>query len=212
MVSKCPLCLNNDTILYSKDLLRQYYFCKKCHLVFVPAEFHISLQAEKERYDYHDNNPDNPGYRNFLNQLVQPLIPLLKKPYNGIDFGSGPIPVLSLLLETAGFQMSNFDPFYANEENITSQKYDFLTSCEVIEHFRNPLEEWNKMIAMVKNRGLIAISTETLSENISFNTWYYKSDKTHICFYSEKTFKWLAEHFQLKKRYTQSPVRIFQKS
>lgn len=211
MIFVCPLCLHGDTVFYSKDRFRNYHLCSRCALIFVPFGFHVSQQEERERYNLHNNDPDNPGYRKFLNQLAQPLIKFLKKPSSGIDFGSGPNPALSKLLEAEGYQMSNFDPFFANNRNFFSQNFDFLTSCEVIEHFRNPLKEWEKMVMMVKQNGLIAISTETFNEEISFDTWYYKSDKTHVCFYSEKTFVWIAGNFNLKKIYENSPVRIFEK-
>ncbi len=212
MAPICPLCQNNDSELYEKDRVRWYHQCLKCFLLFVPSEYHVTFQAEKERYDCHNNDPKDLGYRKFLGQLAHPLAKFLRQPSHGIDFGSGPTPVLSELLEAEGFQMSNFDPFFANNPFLISRKYDFLTCSEVVEHFRNPQKEWKRMVDMVKKNGLIAIMTETFNEEIPFHSWYYKSDKTHICFYSEKTFEWIAKQFKLKTLYIKQPVRIFKKT
>jgi hypothetical protein len=42
----------------SKCLARRaYYRCGRCHLVFVPARYHLSASDEKAHYDLHQNHP-----------------------------------------------------------------------------------------------------------------------------------------------------------
>ena len=52
----CPLC-NGNTAFFFEDERRAYQQCKKCALIFVPAEFHLMRAEEKAQYDLHENNP-----------------------------------------------------------------------------------------------------------------------------------------------------------
>ena len=95
----CPLCKSENNSLLYKDHLRDYLQCANCDLVFVPTEYHLSLAEEKERYDTHNNNPKDSRYRQFLSQLTTPLNLLIPNRSFGLDFGCGPGPTLSLMLE-----------------------------------------------------------------------------------------------------------------
>ncbi len=186
-----------------------YLQCPDCSLVYVPSRYYLSRASEKERYDSHRNQPDDPGYRNFLNRIVSPLISLLQPKAQGLDYGSGPEPVLSLLMAEKGFSLKNYDLFYANDKTLLGETYDFLVCSETIEHFHNPRTEWELFLKLVKNPGWIAIMTEMLRNETNFSSWYYKADKTHVCFYSKKTFDWLAEKYDLEAEFFGTSVIVF---
>ena len=112
----CLLCLDKNVNVFHRDRKRLYLRCENCNFVFVPFEFHLSPEAEKERYDLHQNSEDDDDYRNFLSLLLKPLLSKLPRGAQGLNFGSGPEPVLSLMLMEKGFSVKNYDPFYAHEE------------------------------------------------------------------------------------------------
>jgi len=187
----CPLCNNNKITLFARDKLRKYYQCYICKLIFVPPEYYISRKEEKERYDLHTNSKDDKGYRSFLAKIYDPVLERIKKGDYGLDFGCGPSPVLSSMFIDAGFKMDIFDPIYVNNEEVFNRTYDFITATEVVEHFSKPYTELNRLYEMLNPNGYLAIMTNLYTESIDFKTWYYKNDKTHICFYSRESFKWL---------------------
>ena len=194
----CPLCGDTGTQLFHQDRLRDFLRCLNCSLVYVPSEYHLISADEKKRYDLHRNDPSDVGYRQFLNKLVSALAPLLPAGGRGLDYGSGPGPTLSKLFTDLDFSMQIFDPFYANDQTRLHDTYDFITCTETIEHFNNPKQEWELLLKLVRRRGWIGIMTSLLESPISFSSWYYKNDLTHICFYSQETFNWLAVKYDLE--------------
>jgi hypothetical protein len=90
-----------------------------CHAIFVLPSHFLSAADEKARYDHHQNDPNDEGYRNFLMRIVTPLLSgeyvKLADGARGIDYGSGPSATLSLIMREKGFAMDNYDPFYANQ-------------------------------------------------------------------------------------------------
>jgi len=49
--------------------------------------------------------------------------------------------------------------------------------------------------------------TNTLTTDDAFDSWYYRRDPTHVCFYSEVTFKVIAE----QKDWSYEPISKEQK-
>ena len=133
----CPLCIGN-TAFFFEDERRAYQQCKKCALIFVPAEFHLMRAEEKAQYDLHENNPKDSDYRQFLSRLSDPLIRKLSPNSSGLDFGCGSGPTLSVILEEAGHQVALYDPFYQPDPTTLKATYDFITATEVLEHLFHP--------------------------------------------------------------------------
>ncbi len=128
-----------------------------------------------------------------------------------MDFGCGPGPTLSLILEQHGYQMEVFDPFYANDKTVLAKQYDFVTATEVVEHFREPGNSLCKMWSLVKPRGYLGIVTKLVINRSAFANWHYKNDNTHICFFSIETFEWLGKQWNAKPEFIGKDVIIFQK-
>eukprot|EP01127_Copromyxa_protea_P024715 TRINITY_DN9874_c0_g1_i1.p1 TRINITY_DN9874_c0_g1~~TRINITY_DN9874_c0_g1_i1.p1 ORF type:complete len:128 (-),score=15.95 TRINITY_DN9874_c0_g1_i1:97-480(-) len=98
------------------------------------------------------------------------------------------------MLAESGHRMEIFDPIYAPDDKVfqEKEKYDFITSTEVIEHLTEPGLELRRLWDCLKTGGTLALMTKFMVEESKFPSWYYKLDPTHICFYSENTFRWLA--------------------
>ncbi len=191
--SRCPLCERRETSTpFARDESREYLVCSNCDLVFVPPQFHPGPAAERQRYDLHQNDPEDPGYRAFLSLLIEPLRATLPEGAAGLDFGCGPTTALTGLLEEAGFRMSRFDPFYAPGRGVLQRAYDFVTCTEAAEHFFDPAREWALLVTLVRPGGWLGIMTLLREQDVDFAQWWYRRDFTHVAFYSRRTFEWLA--------------------
>ena len=191
---RCPLC-QTDTPAehYHQDRKLEYLQCPRCHLVYVHPSNLPSKDVEKLEYSLHENSADDEGYVRFLSRLLHPLQPYLSKQVSVIDFGCGPEPVLAQLMEQKGAEVALYDPFFANRpENLTRQ-YHIITCTEAIEHFHQPHKEWALWLKMLKPNGMLAIMTKRVIDKTRFAQWHYKNDPTHVSFFSEVTFTYLAE-------------------
>lgn len=188
----CPLCGQPGPALFHRDRVRSYRRCGTCALVFVPAAEHLSAAAEKAQYDHHENALDDPGYRRFLSRLAQPVLARVPAGTEGLDVGCGPAPLLARLLVEGGLRMQVYDPFYAADATVWTRRWDLLTASEVVEHFRAPGQEFDRLFAALNPGGLLAVMTKRVRDADAFARWHYILDPTHVAFYAEDTFAWLA--------------------
>ena len=186
--------------------------CLNCEFVFVPSQYHLSESEERKRYDTHNNNPDDPRYRQFLSQLTEPLNEIISSYSYGLDFGSGPGPTLSLMMQEKGHQMDLFDKFYARNQSVFEKSFDFITLTEVLEHLCDPVFELERLASILKSKGILAVMTQTLTQDIDFKSWYYKNDPSHIGFYNDKSLTCLASLLELEITQFSDRVIFFKKS
>ena len=194
----CLLC-GSEAAHFAEDSLRAYFRCPRCALIFADPSTHPSLSGEKARYDKHRNDPDDEGYRAYLDHLIEPMLARLRAGMKGLDYGCGPGRVLVSMLEEAGMVMSAYDPFYADDKRLLESQYDFVTCTEVVEHFRDPAREWKRLVGLVLPGGWLGIMTQLVpgGDPETFIRWHYRSDHTHLCFYSPATLRFLASRFRL---------------
>lgn len=207
---KCPLCESSNSFPYYQDK-REFYRCEQCFLVFVLPQYRLTSTEEKLVYDQHENSPADPGYRKFLEQVFVPVSQRLSKQSNGLDFGSGPGPTLSLMFEEIGHNMQIYDPFYAPDLSVLKLKYEFITATEVVEHLHHPGKELDLLWSCLKQDGVLGIMTKRVLNQPAFTTWHYKNDPTHVCFFAIETFQWLAEKWSAVLEVVADDVVIFVK-
>ena len=193
---QCPLCRSQETELFHHDSTREYVQCCVCRVVFVPPNYFLSTEDEKAVYDYHENDPSDKGYRSFLNRLAVPLLECLSPASHGLDFGAGPGPTLSVILQEAGHRVDIYDPFYAADRSVFERQYDFITATEVVEHLHRSGEELYRLWSLLKPGGVLALMTRHLRSHESFQSWHYKTDPTHVVFYCDDTWQWLADYWK----------------
>lgn len=197
MFNYCPLCYGHELVDFYQDKKRCYCQCTLCRLVFVPGEYHLNLDAEKEEYDKHQNSPDDSGYRVFLGRLFLPLSQMLGSNRVGLDFGCGPGPTLSVMFEEQGHRVALYDKFYYPDDSaLTITQYDFITATEVIEHLAQPWEVFCQLWSMLNTGGYLGVMTKLVETPERFSQWHYKNDPTHISFYSWETLLWLTDALQ----------------
>ncbi|MCH6259106.1 class I SAM-dependent methyltransferase [Puniceicoccaceae bacterium K14] len=188
----CPLCSGTETRDYALDKKRCYQICDTCSLVFVSPKHHLSSLDERAEYDHHENNSEDIGYRRFLSRLSVPLLGRLKPGSSGLDFGCGPGPTLSVILEEAGHKLALYDKFYATDASVLAGSYDFISATEVVEHLSAPGNVFRQLWSLLAAGGTLALMTKLVINKERFMTWHYKNDQTHIMFFSTTTFTWLA--------------------
>lgn len=188
----CPLCGTPGSDLWHQDRRRTYRHCGHCRLVFVPAAEHIPPEAEKAQYDLHENALDDPGYRRFLGRIADAVLARAAPGSTGIDIGCGPAPLLAHMLGEGGLLMRVYDPYFAPDRTPLAARYDVVTASEVVEHFRDPAAGFAGLFARVAPGGLLAVMTKRVRDREAFARWHYILDPTHVAFYAEDTFRWLA--------------------
>ena len=207
----CPLCDDTQVNHFFEDQRRSYMRCRGCSLVFVPKIFHLSKSDEKREYDLHQNSVQDEGYRRFLGRVSEPLLLRLSEVSKGLDFGCGPGPTLSQMIEAAGHHMDIYDPYYSPDRSFKTKRYDFITATEVLEHLAEPGSELNQLWSLLNSSGWLAIMTKRVMSLEAFANWHYKNDPTHISFFSESTFDFLAEKWDTKAEFIGNDVVLFQK-
>lgn len=207
----CPLCGTGDSVNYHRDARRAYRQCRTCELVFVPPDQRLGPDDERAVYDQHQNSPHDPGYRRFLSRLFAPLSERLAPEARGLDFGAGPGPTLSVMFEEVGHSMAIYDPFYAPDAAALTETYDFITATEVVEHLFEPGVELERLAECLPAGGWLGVMTKRVTSQEAFAGWHYILDPTHVCFFSETTFRWLGEHLGMHVEFPANDVVLLQK-
>ena len=211
-MTDCCLCGHAHTTPFATVEGRHYLRCPQCRLTFLDPAQLPDRDTEKQQYDLHENDPDDPGYRRFLDQLAAPLKARLNAGARGLDFGCGPGPALARMLEEDGFPMRLWDPIYAADPEALSGHYDFVTCTEVLEHLHQPAREWARFQSLVTAGGWLAVMTRFLTNDDHFPRWHYRRDPTHVCFWQPHTFQWLARRDGWEVVYLDNPVVLLRRA
>ena len=206
----CPVCAGS-THFFHRDRRRSYFSCLNCSAVHVPSSFRLSDKKEKQEYDKHENNVDDLGYRQFLKRLADPLVQKIPPFAKGLDFGCGPGPALAHMLREQGFEVSLYDKFYATDERALQDQYQFITATEVVEHLADPRNVLDLLWQRLLPGGVLGIMTKRVKDETAFSVWHYKNDPTHIVFFHENTFTWLADQWKAKLEIVSADVVFFTK-
>ena len=190
--ARCPVCRAASPAAFGTFDGRGYWRCDTCGARGLDPQHYPDAATERAEYDRHDNRVDDPGYRRFLDKLASPLKTRLAPRSRGLDYGCGPGPALAAMLREAGHEMALFDPVYAPDPAPLGATYDFITCTEVAEHFHNPVAEFDRLGALLRPGGVLAVMTCFVTDDARFGGWHYRKDPTHVVFYRAGTFEHLA--------------------
>ena len=193
----CPLCYCSSTKMFHRSDIRDYHICVRCSLIFVPPRFFLSRDEEVARYLEHENSLESEGYVNMFREKIDVVADVCPQVKSALDYGCGYEPVLTTLLSRAGYEAIGYDVNFFPERGLDST-YDLVISTETFEHFKEPGKEISTIRKLLAPAGYLAVMTKRYPEMDGkpdlpgFKKWYYQRDPTHICFYSAKTFAWIA--------------------
>ncbi len=207
---QCILC-KRDTEFFREAREIKYYQCKNCGSVQMDPQFYISANAEEERYLTHNNDVEDPRYQNFVSPITSRILKDFNSSQTGLDYGCGTGPVAASELGKKGYKVALYDPYFKPEKSSLRKNYDFIICCEVMEHFYNPYEEFQRFYNLLNPGGKLYCKTSLFSEAVNFDKWYYKDDPTHVFFYTEESLKWIKEEFNFKKLEVFPKVIVFSK-
>ncbi|MBL7048085.1 MAG: class I SAM-dependent methyltransferase [Nitrospira sp.] len=135
-------------------------------------------------------------FKNFIDKGIRPYS--LHKGL-ALDFGCGPGPVLATLLKDLGYEVDTYDIHFEPNTGYTEKRYDLITATEILEHLDDPLPVIMSLKNLLNQNGVLAFMTRFHSNDPeAFLNWWYRRDKTHISFYTPKTFRYIAEKASLK--------------
>ncbi len=188
----------------------RYFRCRRCGLTWRDPDQRPSRDEEQDHYRLHENDPEDPGYREFLGQLARPLLERVPRGASGLDYGCGPGPALARILEQAGHGVALYDPFFAPDREALDDRYDFITCSETAEHFFHPAEEFERLASLLRPGGLLGLMTGIRDQPARFGRWQYRLDPTHVCFYSPRSLDWLARRHGWRIVYRRGTVTLFE--
>lgn len=193
----CTLCC---THLDSTDIIEDKYFhCPACKGVVKDVSTYLSPEAEKSRYLLHNNDINDEGYQNFTAPVSDYIIRHYLPSHKGLDYGCGKASVISHRLRSNLYTVSCYDPYFFPDESVLQESYDYIICSEVAEHFYQPAAEFKKLNQLLNPNGRLILMTLLYNDQINFSTWHYRSDPTHVFFYSEDTIEFICRMFNFKK-------------
>jgi 2-polyprenyl-3-methyl-5-hydroxy-6-metoxy-1,4-benzoquinol methylase len=190
----CTLC--SSALINKKD--EYYYDCDTCKGLVKDDKYYLTADEEKEEYQLHNNDVNDIRYQNFTMPITSNVLERFLPEHKGLDFGSGTGPVISSMLKKKGYDIVQYDPYFAPNQNVFDNRYDYIVSCEVFEHFYNPKMEIDRLASLLKPYGMLFIMTMLYTDQIDFKTWHYRNDSTHVFIYRKETIEYIANKNKLE--------------
>lgn len=191
---KCNFCQGN-TQPFFQGRHGEYFICNQCRGVSLSPQYFPTPEAEKARYETHNNDVKDVRYQKFVSPIVKQVLAECSPQDQGLDFGCGTGPVIHYLLQQEGYSITQYDPFFCNQPEVLNKTYDYIICCEVIEHFHNPRQEFSQLYSLLNSRGRLYCMTDLFTEEINFKNWSYKDDLTHVFFYHPETIKLIQQEY-----------------
>ncbi len=208
--NNCPLCGSKGQPFFSNEKHR-FFSCDCCLGIFRAPEQALNLEQEKNRYLLHQNHPEDQGYLDFVSPILEQVRSRYKPGAEGLDFGCGHTPVISEVLKNENYQVDLYDPLFFPRRIFEGKTYDFIVCCEVMEHFLNPKKEFVLLAELLKPSGNLICMTSVFSEEMDFDSWYYKNDPTHVFLYRKETLAHITANCNFSHVKIEEPLIVFSK-
>jgi len=207
----CPLC-NHIAEFFVQDKKRAFYSCEQCGLVFANPKSHLMPDLEKQRYGRSQKSSKQKPLSQFILPLLDQISQQQTGTLTGLNFGRLLDEHSRQSIADAGHIVNEYDPFFAADQSVLQQRYDFVCCYRVFEHFRHPHREWLLLNQLIKPGGWLAISTPLLTDKDHFTKWHYKNNPTHVSFYQHSTFEYLALNSDFELLFALKDLVLMQKS
>lgn len=207
----CPLCQGRNLRIISGPNAREFFDCSECRLISLAPRHRLSEEDEKARYELHQNDPSEQGYRNFLRKAIDPLLAKTTPHAKGLDYGCGPTAAASVLIGEAGYAIENYDPHFFPRGDLHRVSFDFILCTETCEHFFFPDREFEQLNHLLLPEGWLAVMTKIYCDESPLAEWWYARDPSHVALYRKDTFEWIARKYRWIMEIPCQDVRLFNK-
>ncbi len=165
---------------------RKFFRCGYCGFSWAHPDSLPDEAAAAQRYSNHRNDAADQGYTQFLSGIIEKAFFYYSgKPESVIDWGSGPSPVASRMLEGLGLSVFSWDPNFSSSEIPRKEFYDLGVCIETAEHFIHPRKDFADFFRTLKPGAYAVIHTHLApADDDAFLRWWYIEDITHVSFYS----------------------------
>jgi len=127
----------------------------------------------------------------------------------GLDFGCGPGPAISVMLGERGYSVRDYDPIFRPDAAALARRYDFIACTEAAEHFHRPAREFDVMARLLRSGGRLGLMTQLRTAQVNFPAWRYLRERSHVTFYSPRTMAWIGGQYGMDCRILGKRVVIF---
>jgi hypothetical protein len=214
-MNNCVLC---SSVITSPELIikndtRKYHICDECHLIQVKKDFYPSKMEAEKRYLQHKKDAGSNGHITHLRKALQPSAIYIHAADECLDYGCGPVPVLSeIIIREMSAGCDFYDPYFGF--TIPEKKqYDHIFCLETAEHFLNPKSEFDNIFNRLRPGGHVILMTERYRDLLFFADWYYRRDFTHVVFFHQNTLLYIEQKYEFNRVYDDGKsVSIFRKS
>jgi DNA-directed RNA polymerase subunit M/transcription elongation factor TFIIS len=203
----CPLC--QSALVTEADKI--YFICSNCGAYVKSDLYYLDAADEKSRYEEHLNDVADVRYQKFTSPISNYILKHYNETHLGLDYGSGTAPVITETLTKKGLRVIKFDPFFHPDPLYLTNRYHYIFSCEVFEHFFKPKEEIEKLLGLLHAGGRLIVMTHLYDPSKYFKTWYYRNDPTHVFIFTEKTIAYLTAAFGLVVEHQDARMIVWQK-
>jgi len=202
-MTNCKICNSTTDKIYSGIVLQKYeadyYKCRSC--AFIQTSQPVWIE---EAYSSAITSLDigligrNLELKDQVAKIIDKLFPENK---TMLDYGGG-YGLFVRLMRDMGYDFYRQDIYCENLfaksfdiTDLTSTKFDLLTTFEVFEHLIHPVDEIAKMFSFSDTLIFSTVLAPDTTED--FKSWWYVSPLTgqHIAFYNIKTLEFLAKKF-----------------
>jgi SAM-dependent methyltransferase len=196
---------HNRYPLPSAGIPIHYHRCTTCGLIFTVA-FDEFSKDDFARHIYNDQyalvDPDYAEARPAANAQM------IKQSFAGtpqlsiLDYGGGN-GRLAELLRLGGFaNAQTYDPFVSISAKLPTQKFQLITSFEVVEHSPTPMATFREMVSLLADDGMILFSTFAQPpeiDQVGLNWWYIGPRNGHVTIYSIESIQRVANAFGMTR-------------
>lgn len=193
---------NGNPIIYT-GIPVYYRRCKSCGFVF--SDTMLDWSADDFKREIYNDNYElyDPDYKlkrpSSYSELICRLVGDIVCREKCLDFGGG-AGLFAKLMRDKGLDYCSFDPFYGDDFDL-SQRFDFITAIEVLEHSNNPKETARSICSLLSSGGFAIITTLLQPANfdvMGLNWWYVSPRNGHISIYSQKSLQTLFGLYSFK--------------
>lgn len=235
---KCQLC-KSPTLRYTgiKKGVYKLLVCNNCGLFFInpfPSKIRLNkyynYYLQEKGYKYLNEDLRKYKIRTVWQSRYNLLKRFIKTPdkKSFLEIGSGVGEWLETLknngvnnftgLEVAHDEYQILRKEYTNKVYYKSligfsphKKFDVICLWDVLEHFTEIDKAMNKLKKLLKNNGLIIVSTintNSISFSLKGACWRYFCPPEHIFYFNQKSIKYLADQYKFRLVYLKSQIQL----